>query len=163
MIDERGFRFNVGIILANDKNQVFWGRRVGSHDAWQFPQGGIDSNENLEAAMYRELGEELGLEPEHVRILGITKNWLTYFLPHYLRRQANRQTCVGQRQKWFLLRLIAPDSAIRLDHTNKPEFLYWRWEDYWYPIEHVVAFKKLVYKRALHELAPLLLEEKTAC
>jgi putative (di)nucleoside polyphosphate hydrolase len=114
--------------------------------------------------MYRELGEELGLQPEHVRILGVTKNWLTYFLPTYLRRQAkaDRQVCIGQRQKWFLLRLKAPDTAIRLDQTNKPEFLYWRWEDYWYPIEHVVAFKKLVYKKALHELAPLL-EEKTAC
>ena len=69
MLDRDGYRPNVGIIIANLRNQVFWGKRVHQH-AWQFPQGGIKHGETPKSAMYRELGEEIGLRPEHVQILG---------------------------------------------------------------------------------------------
>ena len=83
MIDRDGYRPNVGIVICNAKNQVFWGKRVKEH-AWQFPQGGIKSGETPEQAMYRELKEETGLEPHHVKILGRTRNWLHYDVPHVL-------------------------------------------------------------------------------
>ena len=74
MIDSEGFRANVGIILTNDQGQVFWARRIGM-DAWQFPQGGIKKNESPKMAMYRELKEEIGLEPEHVELINSTDDW----------------------------------------------------------------------------------------
>ena len=72
MLDHQGYRPNVGIILLNQKNQVFWGKRIHTH-SWQFPQGGIDRGETPEQAMYRELHEEIGLKPEHVRIVARTR------------------------------------------------------------------------------------------
>ena len=87
MLDREGYRPNVGIVLLNSHNEVFWGKRVGQH-SWQFPQGGIQHGESPEQAMYRELHEEVGLLPEHVQIIGRTKDWLRYDVPEeFLRRQ----------------------------------------------------------------------------
>ncbi len=74
MLDREGFRPNVGIVLLNARNQVFWGKRLRTH-SWQFPQGGIKHGETPEKAMFRELEEETGLKPDHVRILGRTRQW----------------------------------------------------------------------------------------
>lgn len=157
MIDQHGFRLNVGIILINEEDRVFWGRRIGQIDAWQFPQGGIQNYETLQEAMYRELTEELGLVKEDVEILGMTKQWLYYRLPKHLRRHYSKPLCVGQKQKWFLLRLLGEESRIRFDATDSPEFDKWHWVDYWYPIEQVITFKRQVYKKALEEFEPLLI------
>ena len=101
MLDRDGFRPNVGIILLNQKNQVFWGKRIRTH-SWQFPQGGIDRGETPEQAMYRELHEEVGLHPEHVRIIARTRDWLRYEVPdRYIRRDA-RGHYKGQKQIWYL-------------------------------------------------------------
>lgn len=155
MIDQRGFRLNVGIILVNTRNQIFWGKRIGQADAWQFPQGGIQNYETLQEAMYRELAEEVGLQPQDVEILAVSKRWLYYRLPKHLRR-STRPLCIGQKQKWFLLRLQSDDQKIRLDASGSPEFNAWKWVDYWDPVEQVIAFKRDVYKKALREFAPLL-------
>ena len=158
IIDENGYRLNVGIVLASPDGKVFWGRRLGNRDAWQFPQGGMMEGETPEQTLYRELHEEVGLRPEHVEIVAGTRGWLNYRLPRrFLRRprQGLRQ-CIGQRQKWFLLKLVAQEQAINLDATDKPEFQDWRWVSYWYPIRKVVPFKRGVYLRALRELHPAL-------
>ncbi len=155
MIDSDGFRPNVGIIVANDENRVLWARRI-RQDAWQFPQGGIRRNEDPVQAMYRELSEEIGLLPEHVEIIGSTRGWLRYRLPERMVRRNCSPLCIGQKQKWFLLRLIGSDSAVCLDRGDKPEFDRWRWVDYWRPLQEVVFFKQQVYRNALEELAPLL-------
>ena len=157
MIDSDGFRPNVGIILANRQGQVLWAKRIGQ-DAWQFPQGGINGEETPEEAMYRELYEEVGLEPEDVKILGCTRGWLRYRLPRRLVRKDSRPLCIGQKQKWFLLELISGDERVRVDISNSPEFDGWRWVSYWFPIGQVVAFKRDVYRRAMKELAPRLLQ-----
>ncbi len=159
MIDKDGFRYNVGIILANDKGKLFWGRRIGQ-DAWQFPQGGMRRDETHEQAMYRELEEEIGLQPEHVEVLGVTKDWLRYRLPQRLIRHDSKPTCVGQRQIWYLLRLVGSENDLRLDFSEKPEFDGWRWVQYWYPVTRVVPFKRKVYKKALSLLKPHLADLK---
>ena len=162
MIDEQGYRPNVGIILCNDKGQVLWARRIGQ-DAWQFPQGGIKEGETPEKALYRELQEEIGLGQKDVQILAVTRGWLRYRLPRRMVRYDSRPVCIGQKQKWFLLQLVADESRINVSATAKPEFDGWSWVSYWYPLDGVVSFKKDVYRRAMSELAPRIakLQRKT--
>jgi putative (di)nucleoside polyphosphate hydrolase len=105
--------------------------------------------------MFRELAEEVGLRPEHVQVVGYTKGWLRYRLPRHLIRQGNKHTCIGQKQVWFLLRMLGNEDSVRLDLSERPEFDYWQWVDYWYPLRAVVWFKRQVYWRALCELEPL--------
>src|SRR6266849_4372115 len=130
MLDRDGYRPNVGIILCNGRNEVFWGKRVKEH-SWQFPQGGIKLGETPVQAMYRELREEVGLLPAHVKIL-------------------------GQTQIWFLLRLVGRECDVRLRASERPEFDAWRWNDYWVPLDSVIDFKREVYQHALTELARFL-------
>ena len=152
MLDRDGFRPNVGIILLNQKNQVFWGKRIRTH-SWQFPQGGIDRGETPEQAMFRELHEEVGLQPNHVRVVARTRDWLRYEVPdRYIRRDA-RGHYKGQKQIWFLLQLVGQDWDLNLRATDHPEFDAWRWNDYWVPLDVVVEFKRGVYEMALTELA----------
>ncbi len=151
MIDSDGYRANVGIILSNHDGSVLWARRAGQ-DAWQFPQGGINSDEDPEQAMYRELWEEVGLNPEDVRILAATSSWLRYKLPKRMVRRYSQPVCIGQKQKWFLLRMLGDENSLNLQVSSKPEFDDWRWVNYWYPLDHVVYFKKRVYRCALQQL-----------
>lgn len=155
MIDAQGFRPNVGIILSNVHGQVFWAKRVGQQ-SWQFPQGGIQRGEEAEDALFRELEEEVGLRPEHVRIVGCTRRWLRYRLPRRYVRRNRRPLCIGQKQKWFMLKLVAPEACVRFDACDKPEFDGYRWVDYWQPIDEVVFFKRQVYQLALDELSDYL-------
>lgn len=155
MIDVDGYRPNVGIILCNEDHRLLWARRFGQ-DAWQFPQGGINTDETPEEAMFRELNEEVGLLPEQVEIMGATRGWLRYQLPKRFVRRNCRPLCIGQKQVWFLLKIKCEDAAVRLDAGEKPEFDSWRWVDFWEPLREVVFFKRDVYRRALNELGPLL-------
>ena len=151
MIDADGFRPNVGIIIFNDDGQLLWAKRLGQ-DAWQFPQGGVQHRESPEEAVLRELNEEVGLDPEDVEIIASTEKWLRYRLPRHLVRQNSHPVCIGQKQKWFLLRLLTDTGKIRFDLGDKPEFDHWRWVSYWYPVDQVVSFKRKVYRKALEEL-----------
>lgn len=155
MLDREGYRPNVGIILLNTNNEVWWGKRVKEH-SWQFPQGGIKYGETPEQAMYRELQEETGLRQEHVKVVGRTRNWLRYEVPpHFIRREI-RGHYRGQKQIWFLLRMVGRDSDINLRMTNTPEFDAWRWHQYWVPLDVVIEFKRDVYLKALQELSRFL-------
>ena len=152
--DRDGFRANVGFVLMDSKGQLFLGRRTGGK-GWQFPQGGMRRGESAEESLFRELHEEVGLASEHVRLLGATSHWLRYRLPSRYQRRGQLPVCVGQKQRWFLLQLAGSESDIRLDATGEPEFDRWRWVDYWLPVKEVIYFKRPVYVKALHELAPL--------
>ncbi|MCL2076191.1 MAG: RNA pyrophosphohydrolase [Betaproteobacteria bacterium] len=152
MLDKEGFRPNVGIVLCNAKNEVFWGKRIREH-SWQFPQGGIKRGETPLEAMYRELREEIGLKPEHVVLLGRTKGWLRYEVPIQWIRREWRGSYRGQKQIWFLLRLLGRDHNISLRSSHHPEFDAWLWHDYWVPMNAVIEFKRGVYIDALNELA----------
>ena len=155
MIDRDGYRPNVAIVLVNARNQVFWGKRVKEH-AWQFPQGGIKQGETPEQAMFRELQEETGLESQHVRVLGRTREWLHYHVPNHWVKREWRGTYKGQKQIWFLLRLVGRDCDISLRASGHPEFDAWRWNDYWVPLEGVIEFKRDVYRVALEQLSEFL-------
>ena len=150
-IDDEGFRANVGIILVNGEDKLLLGGRMGAK-GWQFPQGGMLVDEDPQAAMYRELEEEVGLEPGDVELLAVTRDWLRYRLPDKFVRKHSRPLCIGQKQRWYLLRLNGPESAIRFDCCDKPEFDRVRWVDFWRPVNEVIYFKRRVYARALHEL-----------
>lgn len=155
MIDSKGYRPNVGIILCNDDGQLFWAKRMKTN-AWQFPQGGVNENETPEAAMYRELREETGLKAEHVRLIGRTRYWLRYDLPERYIRKDSLPLCIGQKQIWYILHLTGNESNVRFDCTNKPEFDNWRWIEYWEPLKDVVYFKRWVYQKAMVELGTML-------
>ena len=159
MLDREGFRPNVGIILVNARNEVFWGKRIREH-SWQFPQGGIKHGESPEQAMYRELFEEVGLRPEHVKILGRTRGWLRYEVPRNWIRREWRNSYRGQKQIWNLLRLVRRDSDVSLRASSHPEFDAWRWSNYWVPLDAVIDFKRLVYQMALVELARILFRSR---
>jgi putative (di)nucleoside polyphosphate hydrolase len=154
LIDRDGFRANIGIVLMSEDGRLFLGRRPGGR-GWQFPQGGMRRGESIEESLFRELNEEIGLTSEDVQIVGRTRHWLRYRLPgRYVRRHV-RPLCLGQKQRWFLLRLCGSESHFRFDLTAQPEFDHWRWVDYWQPVREVIYFKRAVYTRALHELASI--------
>jgi putative (di)nucleoside polyphosphate hydrolase len=157
-IDAEGYRANVGIILMREDGELFLGGRPGGR-GWQFPQGGIRPDEKIEEALYRELNEEVGLRDSDVKVLGSTRTWLRYRLPpQYVRRNA-APVCIGQKQRWFLLRFEGTEDRFRFDATDEPEFDRWRWVPFWTPVREVIYFKRRVYTRALHELGPLGLPE----
>lgn len=153
MIDRDGYRPNVGIVLCNAQNQVFWARRRGQ-DGWQFPQGGIQAHEDSERALYRELHEEVGLESAHVKIIGRTRDWLYYNIPERYQRRPGKFK--GQKQLWYLLRLSVGEEYVSLERSPRPEFDAWQWVEYWSPLDLIVDFKRQVYLQALTELEPLL-------
>jgi putative (di)nucleoside polyphosphate hydrolase len=171
MLDRDGYRPNVGIILVNQRNEVFWGKRVNQH-AWQFPQGGIKHGETPVQALYRELEEEIGLHRAHVKVLGRTREWLRYEVPDKWSRSARetdgercapgRSAYRGQKQIWFLLRMVGRDCDVCLRASGHPEFDAWRWHDYWVPLETVIDFKREVYRQALIELHRYLQGERRA-
>ena len=151
MIDSNGYRPNVGIVICNSNGQLMWAKRIGQ-DAWQFPQGGINADESIEAALYRELNEEVGLCEKDVCILHETNEWLHYDLPENYIRHHKDPICIGQKQKWFLLSLECDEKRVVFEKSDTPEFDDWRWVSYWYPINQVIEFKRDVYRRALKEL-----------
>jgi putative (di)nucleoside polyphosphate hydrolase len=154
VIDRDGFRANVGIVLMGGEGQLFLGRRTGGK-GWQFPQGGMRRGETDQEALFRELHEEVGLQARDVTILGSTERWLRYRLPTRYVRREQKPICLGQKQRWFLLRLATDEAGIRFDSTPQPEFDRWRWVDYWQPVKEVIYFKRPVYVKALHELGPI--------
>jgi len=151
MIDPDGYRPNVGIVIMHADGRLLWARRV-ARDGWQFPQGGMNTDETPLEAMYRELEEETGLLASDVEVLGATAGWLRYRLPQRYLRRREKPICLGQKQVWFLLRMVCDESRVRLDACDHPEFDSWCWVDYWYPVDNVVAFKRDVYLRALRQL-----------
>lgn len=151
MIDSEGYRPNVGIVICNRLGRLLWAKRIGQ-TGWQFPQGGIKSDESLEQALFRELDEEVGLTADDVSVLHQTNDWLHYRLPKNFIRYNKDPLCIGQKQKWFLLGLQAEEDKISLSKSGQPEFDDWRWVNYWYPVNQVVEFKRDVYRQALQEL-----------
>lgn len=154
MIDSEGFRANVAIVILNAEGKVFWGKRC-RQGSWQFPQGGVNKGESALSAMYRELYEEVGLYPQDVEIIAATDHWFRYKLPGRYLGQKNIN-CIGQKQKWFLLKLTVPQDVINLSATVLPEFDTFTWIHHWAAVRGVVLFKKQVYEKALRFFSPMI-------
>ena len=155
IIDSKGFRLNVGIVVINDKGKVLLARKNNSYK-WQFPQGGMDHNETEEETLFRELQEEVGLTKSQVEIVQKSQFWYSYRLPnqHLRPRLPGTPHCVGQKQKWFLLRILAQESEICLDSHETPEFSEWGWFDPLYSIKKTIYFKKTIYRNVIEEFFP---------
>ena len=154
VLDKNGFRSNIAMIVSNGYGKVLLAKRIGQN-SWQFPQGGIDGDEAPKDALFRELKEEIGLDQKDVEILKQSSQWFKYKIPPNLQRKRSKPVCIGQKQKWFYLKLVSDESNINLDLTSNPEFDDWQWVNYWYPISAVISFKKKVYQQALREFAKL--------
>jgi len=146
-----GYRKNVAMVVMNNHRQVLICRRKGTEN-WQFPQGGIDKDELLEEAMYRELYEEVGLEKSDVSIIGKTKRAIKYDIPSSMRSKVLGGKFKGQLQTWYLLKVRDDNCSINLYCDASPEFDMFDWVSYWYPISKIVEFKKEAYREALKEL-----------
>ena len=142
---EEGYRLNVGIIVANNEGEVLLCKRRGIN-SWQFPQGGIDKNEDPRKAAKRELFEEVGISSKYVKLIKSSDDWYKYDVPKKSRRKILvNKGFKGQKQKWFLMRYLGNDDDINIK-TDKPEFLEWKWIDLDMITEVVVDFKLHVYK-----------------
>ena len=159
MIDSDGYRANVGIVITNDKKQILLAKRF-KQNGWQLPQGGIDEDETELDALYRELQEEVGLDPSHVTLIAKTPKWLRYELPDEHVRRTQKPKCIGQKQVWYLLKLVSSDDEISLDLHDDVEFDDWKWVDYWSPVDEVINFKRDVYEDMLKALAPILFDNE---
>jgi putative (di)nucleoside polyphosphate hydrolase len=147
------YRRGVGIVLLNPAGLVFVGRRIDQkEEAWQMPQGGIDSGETPRDAAFRELKEEVGTD--RAEIVRETKRWLRYALPDELRRRMWRGRYVGQRQKWFAMRFLGRDTDIDLT-AHQPEFNAWQWVTHDRLEALIVPFKRQLYREIVTEFAPL--------
>lgn len=152
------YRPNVGVVLFNRKSEVFFGRRVGDfsdlgedNDAyrWQFPQGGVDGDENIKDAAFRELKEETGVTT--ARLLAMTPGWLAYDFP----AEYAKKKWIGQRQKWAAMLFEGADSEIALDADAHQEFDQWRWGELEEAPRLIVPFKRRVYEELAVSFAPL--------
>jgi len=150
-IKEKGYRLNVGIIVANSEGKLLYCKRKKSNN-WQFPQGGIDRNENPFLAALRELYEEVGIQKDKVKLIKESENWYKYDLPSkYKKNNFLWNDFKGQKQKWFLFKLTE-EVLIDLNNENNPEFDEFDWVDYWKPLDEIVEFKREIYKKVLSEL-----------
>jgi putative (di)nucleoside polyphosphate hydrolase len=156
------YRPCVGIMVVNRDGLIWIGRRAdapgepeGPGSWWQMPQGGIDANEDPEAAARRELMEETGIRT--VSPLGATKGWLTYDLPPELVGKAWGGRFRGQKQRWFAVRFEGADSEICIEPApgHQREFERWRWAPAGELLDLIVPFKRTVYAAVLAELGPL--------
>ena len=142
------YRKGVGMMVFNDDKKIFVGKRIDNQKAWQMPQGGVDENEDCFSAARRELYEETGIQS--IRVIEKSKEKYTYDLPEYLLGKIWKGKYKGQRQRWFLIKFLGPDSEINLNQKY-PEFNEWKWVDIDELSNLIVPFKKELYLSVIKE------------
>mgnify|MGYP001193663843 CR=1 FL=1 len=147
-------RNGVGIVVLNDKNEVFVAKRIDNPKYhWQMPQGGVDKGENFLDAAYRELEEETSIK--NVKLIQEIDGTMTYELPDHLLGIIWKGKYKGQKQKWFVVRFKGDEAEINL-RTKHPEFIQWKWIDMEDLPNVIVDFKKDVYKKIFEELKKII-------
>ena len=150
---ELPLRSGVGIVLLNEKNKVFVGKRIDNPgNFWQMPQGGIDKNESYLEAAKRELKEETGVVT--VKVIKELDEWLSYNLPKNLLGKIWGGKYRGKKQKWFIMKFLGKNNEINIK-TKKPEFLEWKWIEPSKLPRIAVNFKINIYKKMAKELVSL--------
>ncbi|MFN7113490.1 MAG: RNA pyrophosphohydrolase [Alphaproteobacteria bacterium] len=150
--DDALYRPCVGIALFNPAGLVFVGERLDNRGAWQMPQGGIDAGEDIHAAAFREMEEEIGTRS--ARLLGVIDDWIYYDIPPHTAQKLWNNRYRGQRQKWVAMAFTGSDADIRLDAFSHPEFAQWKWVPLTALLDHAVPFKRDVYSRVMAEFEP---------
>lgn len=143
------YRPCVGLYLLNSEKQIFVGERIDNPGAWQMPQGGIDPDENIETAVFREMKEEIGTD--NAKILTIMEEKLRYDLPPQLKDALWDGQYKGQEQTWVALEFLGKDSDINLNYDTTPEFQAWKWVEPGDTLPLIVPFKKKTYERVIEE------------
>ena len=150
---ELPLRIGVGIVLLNNENNIFVGKRIDNpKNSWQMPQGGVDKNENFLQAAKRELKEETGIKT--VKLIKELDGWFKYDLPEYLLGKLWNGKYRGQKQKWFVMKFIGKINEINVK-TENPEFLDWKWIKLSELTSIAVNFKIDIYKKIKDELIAL--------
>lgn len=148
------FRPGVGMMIVNEENKIFVGKRIDSKiNGWQMPQGGIDLGETPSAAAMREMKEEIGCNKGS--IIAESKNWYSYRVPDFLIPKLWGGQFCGQKQKWFLIRFHGSDKDININ-TNHPEFDQWKWVDFNKLLDDIIPFKLKLYEQIIEEFRSLL-------
>ena len=142
------YRNGVGIMVYNDDKKIFVGKRIDNQKAWQMPQGGIDKNEDTDDAAKRELFEETGIQS--IRIIQRSKKEHCYDLPDHLLGKIWKGKYKGQKQSWYLVKFLGPDSEININQDH-PEFNEWKWVDLDELPSLIVPFKKILYQSVIEE------------
>ncbi len=147
-------RSGVGVVVLNEKNQVFVAKRIDNpKNFWQMPQGGIDSEENFYDAAIRELKEETSIKT--VTLIKEIDGFITYHLPNHLLGIIWKGKYKGQKQKWFIVRFGGDEKEININ-TKKPEFLEWKWINVNNLTDKVVNFKLQVYRHIQKEIKKII-------
>lgn len=150
------YRSGVGIMLINNEKKIFVGKRIDNKsDAWQMPQGGIDSGEDEDLAMFRELREETGILRQDVEIVSKSQGHLYYHLPYNLQKKFWGGKYIGQKQKWYLLNFLGDNSKIDIN-TDSAEFSAWKWIEKHELTSLIVGFKREMYEKLILEFAKFL-------
>ena len=147
-LNDLPYRNGVGIMIFNDQKKIFVGKRIDNQEAWQMPQGGVDKDEDFETAAKRELFEETGIQS--TRIVQSSKQEFIYDLPNHLLGKIWKGKYKGQKQKWFLMKFLGPDSEINISQKH-PEFNEWKWVDLDELPRLIVPFKKKLYESIIKE------------
>jgi putative (di)nucleoside polyphosphate hydrolase len=150
------YRSGVGIMLINQKKQIFVGKRIDNKsDAWQMPQGGLDAAEEEDVAMFRELKEETGIDDFSIKVLKKSGSYYYYNLPYNLQKKFWGGKYLGQKQRWYLAEFVGDENLINVK-TQNPEFSTWKWISSGTIIQSIVGFKRDLYEEVISEFSDFL-------